>query len=140
MGLLQKSILITVAVGLTACVPATNSGAPNDELAARCADASGFTKRAKADPAYKTGSVFATDQELAYINRCVANAGGSQKPWVEPVRKEIATIPGNLPFPIGYPLMSGDPQLWPSLTAAQQRRAILFLKSGSTIRSSLQGD
>jgi hypothetical protein len=48
--------------------------------------------------------------------------------------------PGQMPLPSGYPLLPGDAELWPSLTPAQQQRALQFLQDGSTIRSSLQAD
>jgi len=131
---------LACAVGLAACVTENGDSKPDYARAEICADASGFTKRAQADPAYKTSKVYATDQELAYINRCVSAAGGTAKPWIEPALKTVKSVPGNLAFPHGYPKMSGDMALWPTLTEAQQRRAILFLQSGSTIRSSLQGD
>lgn len=47
---------------------------------------------------------------------------------------------GKLPLPVGYALLPGDAELWSTLTLAQQQRAMEFLKSGSTIQSSLQGD
>ncbi|OYX43854.1 MAG: hypothetical protein B7Z02_07820 [Rhodobacterales bacterium 32-67-9] len=47
------------------------------------------------------------------------------------------TVRGNLPLPTQYPLMPGDADLWPTLTLAEQQRALLYLKDGSTIRSSL---
>jgi hypothetical protein len=54
--------------------------------------------------------------------------------------KAPPTIAGKLPYPGEYVLQPGDAKLWPTLTLAQQQRAIEFLKSGSTIRSSLDGD
>lgn len=47
---------------------------------------------------------------------------------------------GGLPLPTQYVLMAGDAELWNTLTRAQQERALLFLRNGSTIRSSLLGD
>lgn len=47
---------------------------------------------------------------------------------------------GKLALPTQYPLMKGDAALWPTLTLEQQQRAVLFLQSGSSIRSSLAGD
>lgn len=49
-------------------------------------------------------------------------------------------VAGKLPLPVEYNLLPGDKELWPTLTLTQQKRAIEFLKTGSTIRSSLQGD
>ncbi len=54
--------------------------------------------------------------------------------------KAPATVAGKLPYPDDYVLQPGDAELWPTLTLAQQTRAIEFLKAGSTIRSSLDGD
>jgi len=50
------------------------------------------------------------------------------------------TPEGSLPLPTQYPLLDGDVELWSTLTRAQQERALVFLKNGGTIRSSLQGD
>ena len=47
---------------------------------------------------------------------------------------------GGLPLPTQYPLLPGDAELWPTLTRAQQQRAMQFLANGSTIRSSLKAD
>lgn len=47
---------------------------------------------------------------------------------------------GRLEFPRGYARMPGDEDLWYSLSRGQQERALNFLASGSTIRSSLQPD
>ncbi len=46
--------------------------------------------------------------------------------------------PGKLALPVAYPLLPGDAELWDTLTLAQQQRALLFLKDGSTIRASLR--
>jgi len=47
---------------------------------------------------------------------------------------------GKLSVPQGYDLSSEDVALWKSLTPEQQKRAFEFLKSGSTIQSSLLED
>jgi len=47
---------------------------------------------------------------------------------------------GKLSVPQGYGLSSEDVVLWETLTVAQQKRAYEFLKSGSTIQSSLLED
>ncbi len=47
---------------------------------------------------------------------------------------------GKLAVPTGYNLSAADRALWPTLTLAQQKRALAFLKSGSTIQSSLLKD
>ena len=47
---------------------------------------------------------------------------------------------GNLILPSGYPLLPGDLDLWLTLTPEQQARALVFLRDGSTIRSSLLSD
>ena len=54
--------------------------------------------------------------------------------------KTPPTVAGKLPYPDEYVLQPGDAELWPTLTLEQQTRAIEFLKAGSTIRSSLDGD
>lgn len=58
---------------------------------------------------------------------------------VKPVAAKTRNV-GGLPLPTEYPLLPGDPELWNSLTRAQQERALRFLKAGSTIRSSLGSD
>ncbi len=55
-------------------------------------------------------------------------------------KKLPATPKGKLPLPVQYPLLPGDAELWPTLTLAQQQRAMLFLQDGSTIRASLRTD
>ncbi len=57
-----------------------------------------------------------------------------------PPQSQRRTSGGSLPLPTQYPLQPGDEALWPTLTIAQQQRALLFLESGSTIRSSLAED
>lgn len=47
---------------------------------------------------------------------------------------------GKLSVPQGYDLSAEDVALWKTLTLAQQKRAFEFLKSGSTIQSSLLED
>ncbi|MCW3782641.1 hypothetical protein [Defluviimonas salinarum] len=47
---------------------------------------------------------------------------------------------GKLPLPVEYPLLPGDAERWNSLTLAEQQRALLFLKDGSTIGASLRTD
>ena len=133
-------LLLTAGLGLAACGSTTSNGLPSYALAERCADASGFTARAKLHPDYKTGRVYATAQELADINRCVVAAGGSARSQASTVRTAPAAVPGTMPFPTGFPVMEGDVALWATLTQDQRRRAILFLHTGSTIQSSLQGD
>ncbi|MCF6315456.1 MAG: hypothetical protein L3J30_04030 [Marinosulfonomonas sp.] len=131
-------LLLTTGLGLAACGSTTGNAPPSYALAERCADASGFTARAQRHPDYKTAKVHATAQELADINRCVAAAGGTARPQTTTVR--TTTVPGTIPLPTGFPVMEGDMALWASLTQEQRRRAILFLQTGSTIQSSLQGD
>lgn len=74
----------------------------------------------------------------------VGAPGASQGSSVAVERAPVAVSQkgsdGRYPLPTQYALMPGDAALWPQLTIAQQERAILFLKDGSTIRSSLQGD
>lgn len=79
---------------------------------------------------------------LVAIGGAPASLGGAA---VVVERAPVAVAPqkgqdGRYPLPTQYALMPGDVAIWPQLTAAQQERAILFLKDGSTIRSSLQGD
>lgn len=54
--------------------------------------------------------------------------------------KPQKTAKGKLPLPTQYPLLPGDAALWPTLTLAQQQRALEFLATGSTIVSSLKVD
>lgn len=57
-----------------------------------------------------------------------------------PQVRPAETRDGRLELPTAYPLRPGDAELWATLTRAQQERALAFLQSGSTIRSSLRGD
>lgn len=126
-------ILAVVGLGVGFSLPAQAASTPNYKLAERCADASGFTARAIRHPDYKRSKVYATPQELAYINRCVDGTSGK-------ARGQTRAVRGTLPLPRQYPLMSGDAALWSRMTMPQQRRALSFLKTGSTIQSSLMGD
>jgi hypothetical protein len=54
--------------------------------------------------------------------------------------KPQKTAKGKLPLPTQYPLLAGDAALWPTLTLAEQQRALEFLATGSTIASSLKVD
>lgn len=143
---LAGSMLLAATFGVVGAMPAA-AQTPSYALTKRCADASGFTTRAVADPAYVTSKVYANASELAYINRCVAASTGS-KSRVRKIRAHsdgtngatVRAVRGTLPVPSQYPLMREDAALWANLTMPQQRRAMLFLQSGSTIRSSLLGD
>ncbi len=82
-----------------------------------------------------------TQAQADRINACIA-AGGPQA-TVAAAPASVPTIVetnGTLPLPTEYALQPGDAELWASLTTAQQQRALLFLDSGSTIRSSLTVD
>ncbi len=72
---------------------------------------------------------------------------------IEQHHKEAGTLPnaskpteptmmsnGKLSVPQGYNLSDADVTLWKTLTVPQQKRALAFLKSGSTIQSSLLED
>lgn len=134
-------LLFFAACGVASAIPVA-AKTPSSALTKRCTDASGFTARAVNDPAYKTSKIYANAKELAYINRCVSTATG-QKTTVGRIQAGAAgaqALQGTLPVPRQYPLMRGDAALWDQLTMSQQRRAMLFLQSGSTIRSSLMGD
>lgn len=139
-------LLLAAAFGVAGIMPAA-AKTPSYALTKRCTDASGFTRRAVNDPAYRTGKVYANARELAYINHCVAAATGT-KSSLRQMRTgsggvdatPVPAMRGNLPVPSQYPLMREDAALWVNLTMAQQRRAMLFLQTGSTIRSSLFGD
>ncbi len=82
------------------------------------------------------------------LNACIEArlrpAGGKRvttaNATVKPVKPAPTRNVGGLKLPAGYPLLQGDPELWNTLTRAQQQRALAFLKSGSTIASSLLGD
>ncbi len=137
--------MFAVAIGLGAVAPSMADALPSYRLAEKCAKASGFTARAIIHPDYKVRKVHATPQELAFMNRCIdatLAARTAKAPKTQAIRKTRTTrsVRGTLPVPHQYPLMSGDEVLWPRMTLHQQRRAMQFLKSGSTILSSLQGD
>lgn len=61
-------------------------------------------------------------------------------PKVSSPKESVMMADGKLSLPQKYTLSPEDKALWPTLTLEQQKRALLFLKSGSTIQSSLQGD
>lgn len=89
-------------------------------------------------PAVRVGNDGTAGQAVALEEciqtRMVADNAPPNKPKAPP------TVAGKQPYPDEYTLQPGDADLWPTLTLAQQQRAIEFLKSGSTIRSSLDGD
>lgn len=130
--------LIAAALGLGGFAPSMAHAVPSYRLAEKCAKASGFTDRAVKHPDYKIRKVHATPQELAFMNRCVdaalAKRSGTRN------KRADAPVRGTLALPTQFPLMSGDTALWPRMTMAQQRRAMQFLQTGSTILSSLQAD
>ncbi|WP_380057824.1 hypothetical protein ACFE33_05225 [Falsihalocynthiibacter sp. SS001] len=69
----------------------------------------------------------------------------SFKPTPAPAPTVVSATPksapaGKLALPTQYPLQAGDAELWTTLTLEQQKRALSFLETGSTIRSSLEGD
>ena len=75
----------------------------------------------------------------AYDRRPVTNADVQQTRQTNAANR-VALRNGKLPLPAEYPLLEGDAELWPTLTLEQQERAIEFLETGSTIRSSLKPD
>ena len=145
MRLVAGCFVVVTALGFGGLLPTPANAVPGYKLTEQCADLSGFTARALRHPDYAHRKIYATPQELAYINRCVtANirpaAGTTTFKTRVKTRAPAPAVRGTLPYPGQYPLMSGDSALWPRLTMAQQRRAMLFLQSGSTIQSSLRGD
>lgn len=130
--------LIATALAVGGILPSMGHATPSYRLAEKCANASGFTDRALKHPDYQTRKVYATPEELDFMNRCVdaslAKRSGKDS------RRAKAPLRGTLPLPTQFPLMSGDAGLWPRMTMAQQRRAMQFLQTGSTILSSLRAD
>lgn len=70
------------------------------------------------------------------MNGCIAQRVTTAGPQ-QPAKQRPAAANGKLPLPTEYALQPGDAELWPTLTRAQQERALAFLRAGSTIRSSL---
>lgn len=71
----------------------------------------------------------------------VLKEGSAAAPVAEAApARTVKTVKGRLPLPTGYPLLPGDAELWATLTLEQQKRALLFLQDGSTIRASLRTD
>ena len=75
---------------------------------------------------------------FAALTAATLLAGCEVSPEMQQLGQAIS--PGQLPIPNEYPLLEGDHELWVTLTAEQQARAMLFLQDGSTIQSSLEGD
>lgn len=140
MRIVDGCFLVAAGFGFVGFVPTeADAAVPSYEMTEQCAIKSGFTDRALRHPEYKAGKVYATPKELAFMNRCVAAV--ASKTRVQKLQSsQIRAVRGHLPFPSQYPLMNGDSSLWPRMTMAQQRRAMLFLRTGSTIQSSLLGD
>lgn len=83
----------------------------------------------------------------AFVTACVEarmSPGSGRIVTAAPTPAVVKPAPGKnlggLPLPTQYALMPGDAELWNTLTREQQERALRFLASGSTIRSSLRGD
>ncbi|GHE01692.1 hypothetical protein U879_16355 [Defluviimonas sp. 20V17] len=76
--------------------------------------------------------------EANALNACIQQKA-ARRAKAAPAAPAPRAAAGKLPLPTAYPLMPGDAALWPTLTLAQQRRALVFLRDGSTIRSSLEG-
>jgi hypothetical protein len=70
------------------------------------------------------------------MNACIADNLGTTV--AELPKPKVKTPKGKLPLPVEYPLLPGDDALWQSLSREEQERALLFLKDGSSIRSSLR--
>ncbi len=133
--------IIAAALGLWGFAPSAANAVPSYRLAEKCANASGFTARAINHPDYKIRKVYATPQELAFMNRCIdATLARTSKTSRTRTMRDEPLVRGRLPLPNQFPLMNGDAALWPRMTMDQQRRALQFLQTGSTIQSSLQGD
>ena len=75
-----------------------------------------------------------TQSGAGMIQNCLARKAN------DGVKTQDTTNTGGLPLPVSYPLLPGDAELWPTLTRAQQERALAFLADGSTISASLKGD
>ncbi|WP_347311262.1 hypothetical protein [Defluviimonas sp. SAOS-178_SWC] len=140
------ALWVAASLVLAGCV---SGGGYGHRSVQECSDRVGFNQRAAAARASGvTGNIHATPEELAAIKACVGDgpsATAISTPAPVPVRAQapapVAAAPvaarGNLPLPVQYPLLPGDAELWPTLTVAEQQRALLYLKDGSTIRSSL---
>lgn len=134
--------MIAAALGFGSFAPTMANAVPSYRITAKCAKASGFTERAVNHPDYKIRKVYATPEELAFMNRCVDATIAARTSKTSRTRtvRDPQSVRGALPLPSQFPLMSGDVALWPRMTANQQRRAMQFLQTGSTILSSMQGD
>lgn len=77
--------------------------------------------------------------EANAVNACIQQKAARRAKAAPKASAPRATLDGKLPLPTAFPLMPGDTALWPTLTLAQQQRALVFLRNGSTIRSSLEG-
>ncbi|HHI69832.1 MAG TPA: hypothetical protein ENJ91_02420 [Rhodobacteraceae bacterium] len=76
------------------------------------------------------------------VEACIEQKHKADGTMPAPVGKQapVKMKNGKLSAPQGYNLSAEDIALWNSLTLEQQKRAWEFLKSGSTIQSSLLGD
>lgn len=74
------------------------------------------------------------------MNGCIAQRVRTDGAQPATASKAPAPARGKLPLPTEYALQPGDAELWPTLTRAQQDRALQFLKAGSTIRSSMASE
>ncbi|MVO15060.1 hypothetical protein [Parasedimentitalea huanghaiensis] len=148
-----------LAAGIAGCsAPAEQGPAPTTVQECRDDLDAGMqrVRQASANQSYSGGNAMASSigaaigsgiskgiYESRYNDCLIAVGGGASYTQVQSSRApvpEANAVSGNFDLPTQYPLMPGDTQLWKQLTAAQQQRAIEFLRGGSTIRSSLSGD
>lgn len=125
---------LVLAAGLAACAtprapeaPTINAGTPINERTTP-ATVAGAPLNGTAAPAGATAAAPIQVAPSASVRAPAAPVASAPGPA------------GDLALPSGYPLMAGDAELWPTLTRAQQERALLFLQDGSSIRSSLRTD
>lgn len=154
----KRAVLALGVVGLTLAGCASSGGSGSSAMAQRqaifdCLDESGFREQVSLSVEWAGSSAFGegnskvrlnaggsvTEEFAASINVCADRKLATSESTVTPERVARA-VSGKLPLPTEYPLLPGDAELWPSLTLEEQQRAIEFLKSGSSIRSSLLPD
>lgn len=119
-----RVLALPIALALAACV--------QDRPSVQTADGTlSYTEKTRGAAVLSGGAGY----HGAYLQTTPAQPQTAPKPAPAP-----RTAPGKLPLPTEYALLPGDAELWPTLTRAQQDRALLFLKDGSTIRAALRTD
>ena len=147
MKTITSAVLLVSGLGLAAC--SELGGVTTDQKRQAifdCKREMGIGGQSQVSVSYASGSgtevrILPHDQvttaKAAAINSCAAKKVATLQ---QRQGRGLRSLAGRLSLPTEYPLLEGDEYLWETMTLEQQERAMLFLASGSSIRSSLEPD